>query len=210
MPYICCVFIFIHLKVFSNFICDFPFDLWLKIVLLNFHVCEFFQFSFYHWFLVSFHCRLEKMFTHYFLYFPSSAGISVGLGWNHHHLPLPSYWILCPEVWKGNLSLSSFVTTVPLLLYGQVSQITFAATSVLPCWPFTFHLKLHLMACTRQATWSGIKLETRPRRRAKSRSCLRVVFCIDKVWNWCSKQSGVSRFYIPKSDLLPLKSLLTA
>lgn len=113
---------------------------------------------------------LEKMFTHYFLYFPLSAGISVGLGWNHHHLPLSSYWILCPEVWKGNLSLSTVVVTVPLLLYGQVTKITFT----LPLsYPLGF--SLFILNFTRWLVSSGlhgqavmIELETRPRMSAKT------------------------------------------
>lgn len=51
---------------------------------------------------ISFHCDWKVISILLFKYFLPSAGISVGLGWNHHHLPFPSHWILCPEIWQGN------------------------------------------------------------------------------------------------------------
>ena len=145
--------VFIHLKVFSNFTYFFFIHWLLKIVLFNFHRCV--NFPVFLLLLIS--CliplRLKKMLTHFLKYFPHSAGISVGLRWNHHHLPLPSYWILCPEVWKGNLSLSSFVVTVPLLTMCAGNQnhcLCYLHLTLL-----TFHIKLHPMAYTRQTTWSG-------------------------------------------------------
>lgn len=117
------------------------------------------------------------MFTHFLKYFPHSAGISVGLRWNHHYLPLPSYWILCPEVWKGNLSLSSFVTTVPLYVCRKPRSLSLLSPSYLLTFHFSRKTSLGglYIPGRRHGQAELIKLGTRLRTSTESWSWWRVV-----------------------------------
>lgn len=147
------LFSFISAYFLISFVVSFLILGYLRLCYLIFTYLWIFQFPISDFLLYS--IVIRKDVHSLFLHFPPSAGISVGLGWNHHHLPLPSYWILCSEVWKGNLNLSSFVVTLPFLLYGQVTKITFSATSVLPCWPFILSILNFTWWLVPGRLWSG-------------------------------------------------------
>lgn len=71
-------------------------------------------------------------------------------------------------------------------------------------------LSLHLIVCIRQAKCLElIKLETRYRNSAESWSCSRWCFIKSKYGDKSQNKSGVSGLYIPKTDMLFLKLLLT-